>query len=456
MRSPSSRSIIVSVIFLGLIVAIAVSVPVSATRFRPLQDLPAGPLPPWLSGVDGGGSADSLDSTDDRPPETLVISGPSGSVPEGSLTFAFTASESDSSFECRLDGWARWQPCSSPQTYPSLNPGDRTFSVRATDRAGNTDPTPATRSFTIIRDGTGAGSSDPPDQAPPSGKIVQADYMTRACPIDDLWGAVSDAYYHTRSCSNWSDARDPQVDYFPSDGSPVPGQDGQVHPGYRRLRLTDGMQSKYDATCRNGSPCNDSYRTQLISNSDTRTYYPMRPGHRYVWWLSVRFQNQTPLAGYPDNQDGNTQIWQIKNQGSTCEATTASGTQPGPIEMMDETANTIRLTVRNRNGTTADGAKRIDHFPIGERGIWQTFALDVYYSSDPTKAAYRLWADQDGDSTLELVPLTPKITDWRTAIGPDCIGYPSIGPYQPMSLPAVCRDYGTNEMVEVPVGADWE
>ena len=81
--------------------------------------------------------------------------------------------------------------------------------------------------------------------------------------------------------------------------------------------------------------------------------------------------------------------------------------------------------------------------------------MDVLYSKDPSKAAYRMWADQDGDATLNLTPVTPTITGRVTAIGPGCIGKPSIGPYQPMSVPAVSRDYGTNEMVEVPVGASW-
>jgi hypothetical protein len=278
--------------------------------------------------------------------------------------------------------------------------------------------------------------------APPSGTVVQADYMTRACPIDGLWGAVSDADFYAQSCSDWSDAEDSQINYFSAGGSPVPGQDGKVHPGYRRLRLTDGMQSKYDATCRSGSPCNDSYRTQLISNSDTRTYYPMVPGHRYVWWLAVRFQSPTPLTG--DGSDNDTQVWQIKNQGS-CTSWNM------PVESMGETKNTI--FVKNR---LLSGYKRVDTFPIGQRGVWQTFALDVYYSNDPSEAAYRLWADQDGDSTLDPAPLTPKITGRATAFDSDCIGKPSIGPYQPMDLPAVSRDYGTNEMVEVPVGADWE
>ena len=39
--------------------------------------------------------------------------------------------------------------CSSPKTYSSLRRRPHTFHVRATDAAGNTDPTPASRSFTV-------------------------------------------------------------------------------------------------------------------------------------------------------------------------------------------------------------------------------------------------------------------------------------------------------------------
>jgi len=370
--------------------------------------------------------------------DTTITSGPSGTISSSSASFAFTGSQADASFECSFDGGA-FSACTSPTDYTSLVDGNHAFSVRAKDVAGNVDSTPASRSFKV-------STAPPAPTGPPSGTIVQADYMTRACPIDNLWGAVSDADYFTTSCSSWSDAGDSQIDYSASGGSPLPGQDGQVHPGFRRLRLTDGQQSIYDATCASGSPCNRSYRTQAISNSDISAYYPMRPGHRYVWWMSVRFQNSTPLTG--DTASDDSQIWQIKNQGTTCHP---DGTYaPGPIESMTETKNTIRLISRQR-----DGDLRNDVLPIGPRGVWQTFAFDVYYTNDPSKAAYRLWGDQDGDSQLELVPLTPKITGRVTAVGTDCIGKPSIGPYQPMDVPAVNRDYGTNEMVEVPVGASW-
>src|SRR5205823_13344360 len=55
-----------------------------------------------------------------------------------SASFAFTSSEEGSTFQCFLDVGA-FAPCSSPQTYTSLSGGPHTFSVEATDRAGNLD-----------------------------------------------------------------------------------------------------------------------------------------------------------------------------------------------------------------------------------------------------------------------------------------------------------------------------
>jgi hypothetical protein len=86
--------------------------------------------------------------SDTTSPETTIASGPSGTVSTGSATFTFSSSEAGSTFECSLEG-ALYKPCTSPQSYGGLVNGSHTFSVRATDAAGNADPTPASRTWKV-------------------------------------------------------------------------------------------------------------------------------------------------------------------------------------------------------------------------------------------------------------------------------------------------------------------
>jgi hypothetical protein len=69
------------------------------------------------------------------------------------VTFSFSSTESGSTFQCRIDGpgttIGSYQSCTSPTTYTSLTDGSYTFLARAIDRAGNVDPTPTTRAFTL-------------------------------------------------------------------------------------------------------------------------------------------------------------------------------------------------------------------------------------------------------------------------------------------------------------------
>jgi hypothetical protein len=51
--------------------------------------------------------------------------------------------------ESKLDG-KPFKSCRSPKTYKKLKSGKHVFKVRATDRAGNVDPTPAKRKFTVL------------------------------------------------------------------------------------------------------------------------------------------------------------------------------------------------------------------------------------------------------------------------------------------------------------------
>ena len=85
---------------------------------------------------------------DTTPPDTTIVSGPSGTTTDATPTFAFTSSESNPAFECQVDS-GPWIDCTSPWSPAALSGGDHVVAVRSTDVAGNTDPSPATRSFTV-------------------------------------------------------------------------------------------------------------------------------------------------------------------------------------------------------------------------------------------------------------------------------------------------------------------
>jgi hypothetical protein len=104
--------------------------------------------------IDRAGNIDATPAArsftvDTRPPQTTITSGPSGRTTHRRPTFSFKASEANSSFKCALDSGA-YQACSSPRMTRKLGFGRHTFRVRARDRAGNRDVTPATRTFKIV------------------------------------------------------------------------------------------------------------------------------------------------------------------------------------------------------------------------------------------------------------------------------------------------------------------
>ncbi|MEX0972336.1 MAG: DNRLRE domain-containing protein [Solirubrobacterales bacterium] len=105
------------------------------------------------AGVAGSGNISRSDDfkageVDGVPPDTTITEGPSGKILSPDATFAFTATEPGSTFECSLDEGA-YAACESPKEYEDLAEEAHTFRVRATDPAGNLDPTPAERTFEV-------------------------------------------------------------------------------------------------------------------------------------------------------------------------------------------------------------------------------------------------------------------------------------------------------------------
>ena len=79
-------------------------------------------------------------------PTVDITSGPSGPVSTATPAFAFTTSADATAVACAVDG-GTFAPCTSPLTTSTLGEGAHTFTVRATDAAGNAAT--AGRSFTV-------------------------------------------------------------------------------------------------------------------------------------------------------------------------------------------------------------------------------------------------------------------------------------------------------------------
>ncbi len=95
-----------------------------------------------------GSAASYTWTVDTVAPNTTITANPAAQTNSTSASFSFTSTQSGSTFQCSLDG-AAFAACTSPKSYTGLTNGSHTFQVQATDNAGNTDPTPASYTWTV-------------------------------------------------------------------------------------------------------------------------------------------------------------------------------------------------------------------------------------------------------------------------------------------------------------------
>ena len=110
---------------------------------RTLEGLALGNHTLAVRGTDKAGNAGQAHASwkvvlppDTTPPTVSITSGPAATTIATSAAFTFTADEAGVSFTCSLDN-APSAACVSPAAYDGLAIGSHTFSVRATDAAGN-------------------------------------------------------------------------------------------------------------------------------------------------------------------------------------------------------------------------------------------------------------------------------------------------------------------------------
>ena len=88
------------------------------------------------------------DTKDTSPPQTTIAKKPRRQSAQRLAKFRFSSSEPGSRFECKLDK-GRFKPCANPFKR-RVKPGKHRIEVRAIDKAGNADPTPARYAWRVV------------------------------------------------------------------------------------------------------------------------------------------------------------------------------------------------------------------------------------------------------------------------------------------------------------------
>jgi hypothetical protein len=131
-----------------------------------LPELGDGTYTLWVRASDRFGNVAVLHHrfrVDTTPPRTRIVGGPADGArtSERGARFDFEA-EGRASYECALDG-REFRDCISPHAVTALAPGEHSFRVRATDRALNVEPTPVSRTWTVVADSDGDSFDRGPD-----------------------------------------------------------------------------------------------------------------------------------------------------------------------------------------------------------------------------------------------------------------------------------------------------
>ncbi|MEE3133805.1 MAG: hypothetical protein VX298_09590, partial [Pseudomonadota bacterium] len=102
----------------------------------------------YLSACGGGGGGGSEPVAVDTPPQTTITDAPTTPNNSDAATIAFSANQTNATFQCRLDSGSIYS-CTSPEELADLSDGAHRFEVRATNTNGTVDPTWAIQDWTV-------------------------------------------------------------------------------------------------------------------------------------------------------------------------------------------------------------------------------------------------------------------------------------------------------------------
>jgi Bacterial Ig domain/Bacterial Ig-like domain/Right handed beta helix region len=220
---------------------------------------------------------------DTTAPDTTIGSGPTGgaSTTDTTPTFAFTSSESGSTFQCKVDSGS-WSTCTSPNTLSTLAAGSHTFSVRATDTSNNTDATPAAATFTVT-------IAPPADTTAPDTSITSGptggDATTDTTPTFAFTATESGSTFQCKVDSgSWSTCTSPRTLSALAAGSHT-----------FKVRATD-TSNNTDAT-----PAAATFTVTTAPPADTTA-----PDTTLTATPAARINDTTPTFAFTSSEDGST------------------------------------------------------------------------------------------------------------------------------------------------------
>lgn len=169
--------------------------------------------------VSGAVVTATFNGPNNGPPDTIINGSPQALTNATNADFTFTSTKANSTFACKLDG-AAFAACSSPKSYTGLAAGSHTFQVQATDQSNNTDPTPASFTWTIdnvapdtsitngpaqpITQNSGTFDWTGSDNVTSAGNLV---YAYRLDPIEaafSAFGATTEKFYGNLANGNYT------------------------------------------------------------------------------------------------------------------------------------------------------------------------------------------------------------------------------------------------------------
>jgi hypothetical protein len=319
-------------------------------------------------------------------PETTINSGPTGTINVNSASFGFT-SETGATFQCKLDGpgatTGTYGSCASPKAYSGLANGSYTFSVRATDTAGNVDASPATRAFTV--NVTGCALNLANTMSVSNCTLIKSDTASAADDPTNLWGRIDCVY----SSQHW---------LMPTGGDAHTVGDGssQGNTSARRITAYDNLTNnkEYD---RFGERC-ELGRNEHRAGFTPETFNLYREGEHRITFVSFRLPSTYPLA--------NT-WWQAVMQMKQTAPTDSDGS---PAIALWASGGQWRLeqTTSNLPSNTID-----KWTTPAQQNVWTRFAFDITYSQDSTLGKIKVYVDLNGDGdALDTGEQSPQITNF--------------------------------------------